>query len=155
IRRRTLLPALCLLTLGLPTHAVEPAPPPDPRPKEYAVKLRYRLPTVRAQHVRYYDAMLRHLKAIGLKPTGIEDEDRADNTKNELTGTIAAANARKILEDPAVQGLLLVPADYKLPEDPGQRVRVRLQLAASLPVARQRVLVDQVLDKLAHLGFQE
>src|SRR5262245_34446906 len=149
-QRILLLPSVILIA-GL-TGAAPKGPPP---PKEYQVKLRYSILAPRNQHIREYDAMLKSLRRAGFKFEAGPDTDREDVSKNYLEGTIASANAPKLLDNAHVKSVLLLPAGYKLPAKATEPVKVQLRLASGFSLERQRTLADQVIGVLKKLGFQE
>lgn len=136
-----------------------PLPPQPPRPKKFAVTLRYRILAPRDQHVAQYDALIAHLKKIDFEFVPPLDEhpdtDREDPFKNSLQGNISADNAYRLLDNPSVAAVLLVPEGFKLPDDLDQPVRVRLDLTPGLSTDRQRELAEQVRAVLDHLAFRE
>ena len=116
-------------------------------PEKFKVKLRYYIPAARDQHVMQYDALIRDLKRLGFEPDVPwalhPDTDREDRSKNYLHGAIASGNALKLLDNPAVQTVQLVPLapdEFKLPDGPDDPVSVRLQMAGNLSADRQREL---------------
>ncbi len=151
-RPHTVLLLAVVLTTASAGSAGYKTPPP---PAEYQVTLRYTIPSPRDQHVVYYDALVKYLKKVGLKFDPGPDEDREDSTKNILTGTIAPAKAQKLLGNPSVAAVLLLPAKYVVPARPTDPVKVRVQLVSGFPLHRQRILSDQTATLLEDLGFQE
>src|SRR5262249_44372307 len=165
--RRNRLFVLTVLVLTLGACRAEAQPPPD----KYRVQLRYRIAAGRDQHVIQYDALIAHLKAAGFQFDPALDQlpetDREDRAKNVLTGVIAAAKVPQMLDSPSAAAALLVPLNYKLPEQPEQLVRVRLELASGFNTAQQQLLARQVRAKLQEItqtadkdakappGFQE
>ena len=152
------------ILLGILGSAVSAqAQPPAPKmPTKYYVVLRYAIPSPRDEHVVQYDSMIRHLQRLDfdfVPPLDKRpDTDREDRTKNYLEGIIAGAKARKLLEQSAVQTLLLrpiAPEEFKLPEEANAPVMVRLELAGNLPPDRQRALANQTRVLLRELGFIE
>jgi hypothetical protein len=174
---RTLL-TMAALAAGL-TISLLPRAAAEPVPKDYQVTISYRIDAYRNERVRQFFPMLRFFESLGFKEDPGPD-DEAENPKvTRMTGTIPAANARKLLTDPHVRAILLVPTGAKLPE-PKQPVRVQIELTsfvkpeharvlsgaertatpdqladAVAALARQRVLEDQVRTVLAELGFRE
>jgi hypothetical protein len=154
-----LLRLLGVATVLLFATAVQPQPANPPPPAKFKVALRYDIRAQRDQHVALYKAMVTHLDKIGfefqpkLKP--FPNTDYEDPNKNLLTGLIAPANALECLRNPSVAALLLMPADWKRPEDPSEPVRVRLELSGGLPESRQRELANQVRALLVPLDFKE
>jgi hypothetical protein len=150
---------LSILLAFFGAAAAVPQPPGPPPPDKYKVAIRYQINAGRDQHVAQYKAMIEHLDSIGfefepkLKP--FPNSDYEDPSKNSLAGFIAWDRALRCLADPSVASLLLIPANFQVPEDPAQPVRVRLELASGFPAARQLVLANQVKALLTQLGFQE
>ncbi len=140
-------------------HAQPPGPPP---PAKYKCTLRYYIPAPRDEHVRQYDAMIRHLQRIGFEfdpPLDKHpDTDREDRTKNYLNGFIASSKATRILESPSVQSIALIPAEpdeFALPDNADDPVHVRLELPGGLSTSRQRELQNQARVLLRENGFKE
>jgi hypothetical protein len=137
-------------------------PPSPPSPEKFKVTLRYYIPTARDQHVVLYDAMIRHLQSLDFEfDPPLEKRpktDREDRNKNYMHGVIAASKARKLLENPVVQTIQLVPFapdEFKLPDGPDEPVMVRLDLTGNLSPERQRELNNQTRVLLRELGFKE
>jgi hypothetical protein len=134
------------ITLATLAAALVLAPPPrataEPRPKEYDVRIRYRIDAYRNQHIVQFAPMVRYLESLGFqKDEGPDDE--AENPRVTLmTGTIPADNALKILNERHVEAILLIPKGTKLPsgEEP---VRVDLGLASFLKPEQMRVLAGK------------
>lgn len=106
-----------------------------------------------------YDALIEHLKRLGFEfdpPLAKRPRtDREDPSKNTIKGLVSSANAGKILQNFNVASLLLVPEGFRIPEDPKQIVRVRIELPGGLPPDRQRELAEQTLVLLRDIGFFE
>jgi hypothetical protein len=143
---------LAVWILVAPGMAAEPAAPPPP--ERYDVRLRYRIDAFPKERQEQFDELLQHFKDVGFdKDPGPEDE--ATNAKwTRMTGSIAAANARKLLKDRHVQTLLLLPAGGKLPEGDAP-IRVQFELAGGFNPKGQQRLADQVREALTPLGFKE
>jgi hypothetical protein len=145
------------LTASSPAQIVRPAQPPPP--DKYKVKLRYEIRSARDQHVALYDAMVEYLKSLDFtfEPPLAErpNTDREDPTKERMEGQLAAAKALRLLGNPSIATILLVPDDFKLPDEADKPVHVRLQLASGFLTDRQRELAEQVLVLLTRLGFRE
>jgi hypothetical protein len=143
---------LLLLAAGL-------APAQGFQPAKYRVQLRYRIPAAREIHIRVYDQMLDDLEKLGLQLVPPRDQlpptNREDRGVNRLTGVLPAADVMKLFRNPNVVSALLIPDGYKLPADPQQPVKVRLELASGIPLERQRELADQVRVLLRELGWVE
>lgn len=147
---------LVVLASALVTGAarVDPASAP-PAPARYRVEIAYRIYAAGQQRVSQFRAMLRYLRSVGFDPDPVTPAEVADPTATRLGGTVAPDRACDLLEDLHVQSLLLVPADYRLPDDPEALVKVQLRVVAGLSPDRQRLLADQVREKLREIGFQE
>jgi hypothetical protein len=124
-------------------------------PARYDVQLRYRINASRNQRIAQFLAMTHDLEALGFKKNAGEETEAEDPTETRMTGSIDVANARKLLYEPHVKALLLVPAGYALPQDAKTPVKVQLDLASGLAGDRQRALEDQTRARLASLGFRE
>jgi hypothetical protein len=160
--------------LALPHRAAA-----EPRPKEYDVRIRYRIDAYSTTRIRQFVPMLRYFESLGFKKDEGPEDEQENPRVTLMTGTIPAANARKLLDERHVEAVLLVPHEAKLPaaEEP---VRVDLGLASFLKpeqvrllagketarpddlaaaedlLARQRLLADQARGVLAaDLGFRE
>jgi len=130
------------------------APQPAP-PKEYDVQLRYRINAARNERILQYFTFLEFLEKVGFrKDPGPENEPEVMSF-DRMTGKIAAANARRLLDDRHVKSLILFPAGYQLPEDGSTPVKVQIEIVAGRPVAVQRLLHEQVKEQLAKLGYKE
>jgi hypothetical protein len=153
-QRRPFVAAVPLLLL-----AVGFAPAQGFQPAKYRVQVRYRIPAAREIHIRQYDQMLDDLEKIGFQFVPPRDQlpptDREDRGVNRLNGILAAADVMKLFHNPNVASALLIPDGYKLPAEPEQPVKVRLELASGIPLDRQRALADQVRALLRELGWFE
>lgn len=157
---RLLLGALLVGIAGtagtLALHGQPAAPPP---PDTFQVQLRYRITAPRDVHVAQYDAMIEHLKKQGFEfvpPLETHPRtDREDPGKNRIAGRVSSKNVLKLLDNPHVESLLLSPPDFKLPDEPDTRIKVRLELASGFPADRQLVFANQVRVLLGELGFTE
>lgn len=145
------------LTLAFAITAAGAPPVSPPPPKEYDVQLRYHIFAARNQRIAQFFALTKKLESYGFKKEPAEDEhyEPQDPYETRMSGTIASANVRKLLQDSRVKALLLTPAGYELPKEAGKPVKVQLELANGLTLPRQRYLADQVRVKLAELGFRE
>jgi hypothetical protein len=142
-----------VLLLGvLPALGQPPSPPP---PKEYEVQLRYQIFAGRNDRLVQFADLTRYLDSIGFQRDPGPEGEAEDPSQTRMTGTIAAANARKLLGDPRVKAVLLAPPGYKTPEEADKPVKVQLQLASGLPADRQSALAEQARGRLARLGFVE
>lgn len=151
-RRIAILLAFLAVYALAPSSGEAQAPRPDP-PREYRVQLRYRIYAGRNQRIRQYYALVDYLTAIGFRKDPGEITEPEDPSETRMTGTIDSVNARKLLLDTHVKSVLLMPADYKLPDEGG--VSVQMDIVVGLPLERQRLLFDQVRARLAELGFRE
>ncbi len=135
----------------------QPAAPPTPA--KYRVQLRYEINAPRDPHVAFYDAMIQHLQALGFEFTPPldrhPDTDREDPNKNQIVGLLPSGNVLNLFRNPSVAAVLLMPADYKVPDAPDKLVGVRLQLAPGLTGGRTLELAQQARVILRDLGFQE
>src|SRR5439155_24286224 len=120
----------------------------------YAVQLRFRIRAPQPGWFDRFDELLAYLKGIGFTRTARPDDEPEDVDADILNGTIASADARKILVHPFAQTILLSPRGYKLPDAADARVKVNLTLATGLPPDRQRVFADQALEHLSKIGFR-
>jgi hypothetical protein len=161
--------------VAAPPAAVEPAAPASPA--KYDVTVRYSIDAPRNERVARFRSMLDFFKKQGFtRDEEAVPEDEAENSRHTtMSGTIPAANARKLLLERHVRALRLVPAGAKLAEAP---VRVELELAGGPRIEpdrhlhsaatvrtmeqeggpdlqRQRLLAEQVRFALAKVGFSE
>jgi hypothetical protein len=145
---------LALLLTASAAWADFPAPPP---PKEYEVEIRYQIYASRDQRIVQFQDLVRYLESIGFhkKPAADPEAEILDPNQTRMSGTIASEQVPKILLDPHVKSLLLRPVGIKLPEELDKPVKVQLTLASGLPLDRQRLLADQVRERLNLLGFRE
>lgn len=141
---------LAMLLSSVPGPQALAAPP-----REYRVQLRYRIIAGRNERLTQYFALVRYLESVGFRKDPGEITEPEDFRHDRMTGTIAADRALLLLREPHVKSLLLMPVGYQLPEEAEQRVKVQLMLADNLPLDRQRVLTEQIRERLAPLGFQE
>jgi hypothetical protein len=145
---------LCLfLTLGGSRGWSQPAAPPPP--PEYRVQIRYRIRAAGVGRLAQYQALIRYLDSIGFRKEAGSEDAGEDSEQTRMTGTIASGAALRILVDPHVQSILLLPPGYELPADVDQTVKVQLGLKAGLPLDRQRLLADEVRGLLREAGFHE
>ncbi|HLN27176.1 MAG TPA: S8 family serine peptidase [Gemmataceae bacterium] len=151
--RRTFLSFCLLAGAGWNSAHAQPAAPPPP--PEYKVEIRYAIPGGQNEHIAQFLTMTRYLKSIGFKKDAGPDDQALNTDVTRMTGTIASANARKILKDHRVQTILLLPSGYQLPAEAGSRVKVELVLERLFTTERQRLLKDQVVGLLEPLGFKE
>jgi hypothetical protein len=150
---------LALLFLGILFAAADSssaAPPTAPAPpKEYKVHVRYRIHAQGNARLTQFFSMVRYLEQLGFQKDPGQENEPEDPEQTLLTGAMAAAGVPKLLTERHVLALLLIPADYALPTEGDQLVKVQLQLKSGLPLERQRLLADQTRELLAGIGFQE
>jgi hypothetical protein len=137
----------------------QPTPAAPPPPAYYQAEVRYRIPSAREQHVALFRDLVAHLERAGfqfLPPLAeLPPTLPADPTQDVLTGRVPAARVPQLTAHPAVASVLLLPPDYRLPDNPEQLVPVQLELRAGYPTAQQRQVRQQVLVLLQHFGFRE
>jgi hypothetical protein len=134
--------------------ALAEAPQPAP-PKEYDVQLRYRIRAARNERIVQYFTFIKFLEEVGFRrDPGPENEPELIDF-NRMTGKIAAANVRRLFDDRRVKSLVLFPAGYQLPEDGSTPVKVQIEIVGGRPVDTQRLLYEQVKEKLGKLGYKE
>jgi hypothetical protein len=138
---------------GLSVLLAQPAAPPPP--KEYRVVIRYRIRADPYQRVPQYRALLRHLETIGFHRDPGEEEEADDPAQTRMTGIIAAANARRILENRYVNAILLMPVGWDQAAAGAQRVRVQAGLEQVLSPVPQALLSAQVSELMRNIGFVE
>jgi hypothetical protein len=150
---------LAFLVLALTETAIQAQPVAPPAPKEYQVLIRYRIQAGVQERVRQFYPMLEFIHALGFKPNpGFDADDEAGNaTHNRLTGRMPSATARRLLEEPHVKSILLLPPGFALPdvENAEAPVKVRIELAGGLSPTQQRLLSEQVRERLREFGFKE
>ncbi|HEV3119626.1 MAG TPA: hypothetical protein VGY58_21390, partial [Gemmataceae bacterium] len=143
---------LALLLSAIPSLAQVGSPPP---PAEYRGVVRYHIRSGGQTHVARFREMVKFLQEQGFtKDPGTENEE-ADPDQTRITGTIRADRARELLGERHVQSIVLLPAGFDLAAQGDKPVKVQLELAGRLPLQRQRLLSEQVVDLLRPLGFQE
>lgn len=141
-----------LATLGTAGPTLAQVRYPEP-PAVYQFKLRYIAPTAREQRETRFEEMLDALRQLGAELDNAELLDANDLDASIITGKIPSATARQALAIPIVQTLLLLPADYQLPQIDGARVKVNLELVEGLLPQTQRQLREQTLLLLDGLAF--
>jgi hypothetical protein len=143
-----------LLTNGI-AGATPLAPPP---PAKYTVVIRYRIVAFRNERVAQFNTLMAALKARGFERDPDEEpalDEAADMNATQLRGTVPSKRARELLAVKNVRSLLLYPEGEKAPAEAGQAVRVVIDLAAGLPLDRQRLLHAQTAEALSGLKFSE
>lgn len=128
-----------------------------PRPEKYDAHVRYRIRTDRDERIRQFRAMSAFLDKVGFVANPKEDADLdiLDPGAEMLVGTIAGPAGPRLLDDPRVQTVLLLPAGYAVPDDAAKPVAVRLTLASGFARPEQRVFHEQTVGKLRGFGFRE
>ncbi len=146
---------LAALLASAPPAAAQVAYPP--RPDGYDAHFRYRIRAPRDERIRQFREMEAFLKGVGFVPAPREDADldAFDPTAERMDGTIPSANAARLLDDPRILTVLLVPAGRQLPADPSAPVQVRITLAGGLAAKEQQLLHEQVARHLELFGFRE
>jgi hypothetical protein len=139
-----------LLAMARLGGAAEP-----PAPTSYRVTIRYRIRASVGQRIAQFKEMVRYFQSLGFVKDEGEETEAEDSDQVLMTGTIPAANARKILLERHVHAILLVPAGYELPTEADKPVPVELELPTNLTLVRQRLLAEQVLGLLRAEGFRE
>lgn len=143
-----------LVVLAVPAAAQVAYPPP---PEKYDVHIRYRIRTDRDERIRQFRAMHAFLKDLGYVAVRRADDDLdifnpdAENTY----GSIPSAGAAKLLDQPSIRTVVLVPAGGALLADPKATAQVRVKIAGGYPLTEQRKLHEQVVARLGKLGFRE
>jgi hypothetical protein len=141
--------AVLLLVPAVPAQRIVP-----PAPAEYAVRFRYRIRVGGNERVVQYREMLRHLAAAGFRRTDTPEPNEAvDADADRMSGLIAPNRVGDLLGEPHVKSILLMPAGYKLPDNPEQRVLVQIKLVETSSLNQQRALFYQALDKLRRMGL--
>jgi hypothetical protein len=144
--------AVCWLVAG-PAYAQVKSPSP---PKEYDVQVRFRIRAPLNIWLDEFDKMVDYLQRAGFARDARPADEQEDPDNDVITGHIASENAHKLLLYPAVQTVVARPRGYAIPADPDARVKVTLELAhGSLPLDRQRLLMEQTLGQLDQIGFRE
>ena len=144
--------AAILLAGSLHAQVVYPKPPGS-----YTAEIAYRIDGGREVRSSKFREMLRNFQALKFDRVVTEDneDDDIDPSAQSMAGTIPSANGRALLSDPRVQSVLLYPADWKFPADPKSRVRVLFDLSTGRTGGQQKAFRDQVLVRLAQLGFAD
>src|SRR5438105_2643061 len=125
-----------------------------PLPEKVDVQIRYRIRADRDERVRQFRVLEAHLKEIGFERKRLPDDDLdiLDPTAERFEGAIASKNVFAILDDLRVKTILFKPTDYQLPDDPAQRVSLRIRIATGYLPADQQRLHGQVVAQLAKMG---
>ena len=142
---------------GVRSASAQPAAPPPPA--KYVCTFRYRLPMARNPHVAAFDRMIEDLQALKFEfdpPLADRPEsDREDTTKIYMKGLLPSDQVRRLMAQPSVANIFLVPEGYKLPDDLAVPVRISIDLAGGLQSDEQKTLADQTRLILQLLGFRE
>lgn len=138
---------------GVSALQAQPAAPPPPA--EYKVQLRYRIFAPRNQRLVQLARMEEFFHQLGFHYEPLAEDERADSSHSRLNGTIAAAKARRLLEEPHVRSLLLIPSTAMLPAEAEKLVKVQLELVNGLEPTAQRLLWQQSSERLRQFGFRE
>jgi hypothetical protein len=140
------------LTLGVQAGLAQViAPPPPP---SYNAEVRYQLAGPRVARLEQFFAMTKFLESQGFKKLDGSDELAEDPSATRLQGTVPSASALRLLAEPHVRTVLLVPAAYQVP-DGDQPVKIQIELQGGIELHRQRLLADQTKVLLATQGFRE
>ncbi|MFN4258343.1 MAG: hypothetical protein ACK4RK_03545 [Gemmataceae bacterium] len=143
---------LLLFLSGQAVHAEPIVPPP---PETYKVLLHYRIPSGRTERLREYFRLARNLEAIGFQKDPGPTDEPENGTYNLMSGRIAPQRVRRLLSEPRIPSVLLMPPDYVIPADADEPVKVQLRLAQGLSFFRQQLFANQTRYKLRQLGFRE
>lgn len=135
------------------TALAQPAAPPPPG--EYKVHLRYRIHASRIERITQFLEMTRYLESLGFKKDPGPENEAEDWNQTRMSGTIPSAPARRILADPRIKAILLIPSAFEVPAEADAPVKVQLQLRGGLPLDRQQALAAQLRTRLGDLGFRE
>src|SRR6267378_4234865 len=113
-RRAGFLVAVLVTLIVVQALAQQPLQPPAP--EKYKIKLRYRIPAARDQHVKQYEELVEFLQGQKFEfDPPLEDRpptDREDRNKDEFEGLVpGAGNPLRLLLHPGVASVQLVPAD--------------------------------------------
>ncbi|MCI0464119.1 MAG: hypothetical protein L0Z62_44870, partial [Gemmataceae bacterium] len=144
--------SLTCLFAEVPALAQPAAPPP---PREYKVHLRYRIRAGRSDRIAQFFEMTRYFESLGFRKDPGPENEAEDWNQTRMSGLIPSATARRLLVEPHVKALLLIPATLELPPGEDTPVKVQLQLTGGLPLDRQNALAEQVSTLLRDLGFRE
>lgn len=147
-----------ILSAAPPEQPAPPAPPvvPAPQPTEQAqVVVRYRIEAARNERLARYFRLMDDLAKAGFvrdpkdEPSQIEPEN-VQHTR--LQGTLPRAAVARVLRQPDVQALLLIPVGQAAGD---KQVRVELRLRPGLAGPQQRDLHAQARQALVAGGFAE
>jgi hypothetical protein len=147
-----------VVVAGLAALLAGPAPAAQvvgpPPPQEYKVHIRYRIRAARSERAAQFRRMLDYFRSLGFQPD--EDPENAieDPELVTMTGTVPSASARKLLDEPHVRRILLLPADYEPPAEADTPAKLQIELERALTPARQALLAGQVRGLLEEMGFR-
>ncbi len=136
----------------LPAQVKLPKPPDN-----YDVEFRYRIQAGRNERIVQFAEMTKDLKKLGFKQKETDDSDLDvfDPSAERMSGTIPSSTASDILNEPHIQTVLLVPAEFKPPAADNDRVKVQLELGRGFSLEKQQEFGLQTKQVLAGFGFQE
>ncbi len=145
-----------LFALTVPAAAQVKYPEPE-KDAKYDVHIRYRIRTDRDERIRQFQALQADLKELGYVAVRRPNDDLdIFNPDAEYTnGTIPVAGAAKLLAQPSIRTVVLLPAGSTQLADPKAATQVRIGIAAGYPPDEQRKLHAQVVARLRKLGFAE
>jgi hypothetical protein len=129
--------------------------PAGAAPKEYKVFVHYRIRAGANQRLIQFRQMVSYFESIGFKKDAGAEGEEVDPDQTLMTGTIASDNVRKLLIDPHVRSLLLLPPDYQLPTGDQDLVLVRLELRPTSDVQIDRRMAEQLSRLLEGFGFRQ
>jgi hypothetical protein len=134
------------------TAAADVAAPPPPA--TYRAVIRYSIRAGRNERVAQFLGMLQYFESLGFQKDPGPDNEPEDARLTRMTGTISSANAARLLREPHVRAILLLPPGFEVPADAAAPVKVRIDLDLVLTPERQALLAAQVQDRLGELGFR-
>lgn len=123
-------------------------------PDKLDVQIWYRIRGDRDLRVPQFRALVKYLKSLGYTefPRADADLDITNEAAERFYGSIPSANVYKILDDPRVRAIQFTPPGF---QPAGKPVPVRIGIATGFPLNQQRLLHQQVVDRLRLLGFRE
>src|SRR5262249_17550990 len=103
-----------------------------------------------------FGRMVRYFESVGFKKSPGPATEPEDPEQILMSGTIAQANARKLLVDPHVKAVLLIPSDYQMPSGEQDLALVSLELVSTANLQVRERLAAQ-LRALLHtaVGLEE
>jgi hypothetical protein len=119
--------------------------------------MRYRIRAARDQRIAQFEAMAKHLKAIGFVHADEKafELDLLDPAAESVVGTLPSSKVSSLFQDENIKTVLLVPSGSKLPDDPKQAVQLNIELNQNLSAAEQKLLHAQAVGRLALMGFRQ